>query len=132
MLIDPNVLLLAQEPEQAVELTALLSPYLRIKCAQDLDGVATALRYRRFDAILYVREGQAWRQALQAMRLRYPGIPVIVLTKIEAQRECAEMVEAGAFDFLIPPYGNRNLLAAVEQAVATAEARASHGGEARA
>jgi DNA-binding NtrC family response regulator len=130
MLIDPNVLLLASEPKQAGELTALLSPYLRVKSAQDMNGLETALRNRRFDAILYVREETAWREPLETIRLRHPETPVIMLTRSAARLECAAMVAAGAFDFLVPPYGNRNVLAAVEQAVATTQARAWHDSKA--
>ena len=132
MRIAPRVLLLATEEQQAAQLATLLAAYVDLTCVSNLPELEAALQGSCYDALFYLRppKSAAWKQTLQEMRRRHPELPVIVLSDAAAVYECADIFNAGAFDLLVPPFGNQNLLAAVEQAVASTQARAWHAASA--
>ena len=50
---------------------------------------------------------------------RDPDLPVIVLSRTAGEHEWVAVLEAGAFDLLVPPYRQQALLAVLEQASAS-------------
>jgi DNA-binding NtrC family response regulator len=61
---------------------------------------------------------------LRNIQESHPGLPVIVLSSSPENREWDEVLEAGAFDLLVPPYDERAVLAVLEQASSSREALA--------
>jgi DNA-binding NtrC family response regulator len=67
-----------------------------------------------------------WRDVLAKLKeLRLP-IPLIVLSRCGCEKEWVEVLDAGAFDFLVPPYTSTQLLAVLEHALASSQPRMAH------
>lgn len=132
MLKIPSVLLFSTDKQEATRLCTLLSPFVELTCVQHAHDLGRQLEVGRFDALFYhcPFDSADWRETLAELRERRPDLPVIVLSGTEAIAQWPDVFEVGAFDFLVPPYGRPNLLAVVEQAVASTEARAWHDAEA--
>jgi DNA-binding NtrC family response regulator len=126
--LQPRVLLMAADEQRAESIAALLTPYVELTCVRNAMELHATLARRRFDALFYLRsqDSAGWKRTVGEMRRSHPELPVIVLSHTEAVLECAEILEAGAFDLLAPPYGDHDLLAAIEQARASTEARSWH------
>jgi DNA-binding NtrC family response regulator len=131
MLKSPSVLLFSTDKQEAARLCTLLSPYVELTCVQHAHDLERQLEGGHFDALFYhcSFDSTDWTKRLAVLRERRPNLPVIVVSGTEAIDEWPDVIEAGAFDFLVPPYGRPNLLAVVEQAVASTEARAWHHAE---
>lgn len=126
MLAYLNVLLLATDEWEAAELQGLLSPYVTLTCVQDLVECLDFLEKRPYDAVFCAwsfRSG-TWNDVLKEIRERYLDLPVIILSRIAAEREWLDVLDAGAFDLLSPPYQERTLVAVLEHAAASRQARA--------
>ena len=125
MMAYPRVLLLTTDEPEAAQLSALLSEYVTLARAHDLRELGTLLETGQYDALFcdWSSYSVAWDEVLQEVRERYPDLPVIVLSRTAAEREWLEVMEAGAFDLLAPPYREHNLLAVLEQAAASRQAR---------
>jgi DNA-binding NtrC family response regulator len=67
-----------------------------------------------------------WRDVLSRLKQLHLQIPFIVLSRCGCESEWVEVLEAGAFDFLVPPYTNAQILAALEHAMASSRARLAH------
>ena len=128
MLTYPNVLLLTSDAGEAAELQRLLSRYVVLTCAGTLGELLELLENGRYDALFcaWSFDLGTWKEALQEVQKRYPGIPVIVLSPCGAEHEWLEVLDAGAFDLLAMPYQERKLLAVIEQAGASGQARTWH------
>jgi FixJ family two-component response regulator len=48
-------------------------------------------------------------------------IPLVVLSRCGCEKEWIEVLEAGAFDFLVPPYTSSQILAVLEHALTSAQ-----------
>ena len=131
MLTYPNVLLLTSDAREAAELQRLLSRYVVLTCAGTLEELLELLENGRYDALFcaWSFDSGTWKEALQEVQKRYPGIPLIVLSPCGAEREWLEVLDAGAFDLLAMPYQERMFLAVIEQAGASGQARTWHNGE---
>ena len=46
-------------------------------------------------------------------------IPVIVLSRCGGEKQWVEVLQAGAFDLLVPPYNSYQILAVLEHALAS-------------
>jgi DNA-binding NtrC family response regulator len=83
-----------------------------------------------FDAVLCEREFPEgnWREALQELQARRVASPAIVVSQTsgadEGIEEWADVLEAGAFDLLLAPSREYSVLAMLEHAVASGQARA--------
>ncbi len=127
MHMDPKVILLASEQQKAARLAALLAPYVDLTCVPNQSALEAILASDHYDALFYLRPPHSTgKRPLQQMRRLHPELPVIVLSDAGAVEECAEILEAGAFDLLVPPYEDQTLLAALEQAVASTQAQSWH------
>ena len=125
MMAYPRVLLLTTDEPEAAQLNALLSEYVTLARAHDLRELGTLLETGQYDALFcdWSFYSVAWDEVLQEVRERYPDLPVIILSRTVAERQWLEVMDAGAFDLLAPPYREHNLLAALQQATASRKAR---------
>ena len=57
------------------------------------------------------------------LQLRCPDLPVVVFSATGGEQEWVRVLEAGAFDLLVAPYQKQTVIAILEQAVATYQAR---------
>jgi len=129
--ISPKVLLVsAADHDRAYleELQSLLSTHVPLTCVREGKPLERLLEGGCYDALFYLRPAgrEDWKEPLRKIRARLPDLPVIVLSETEMIGEFAEVLQSGAFDFLLPPYASHTLLAAVTQAVASTEGRARH------
>lgn len=128
MLAYPNVLLLAGDEREAMHLQQLLSPYARLTCAPTLAALGQLLKNGAYDALFCAEppRPETWNEVIREVHKHHPDLPVIILSRTGAEREWREVLEAGAFDLLAPPYQERTLVAVLEQAVASRQARGWH------
>jgi DNA-binding NtrC family response regulator len=125
MLRDTCVLLLTHDELQARNLQELLREHVILTQARSLPDLREHLRTRQFDALFcdgsfYINQ---WQHLLQDIREHDPALPVIVLSRTGGEKEWVEVIEAGAFDLLVPPYYKPVVLSVVVQAAASHEAR---------
>ncbi len=66
-----------------------------------------------------------WRDVVEGIQNYYPELPVIVVCRTAGEREWREVLDEGAFDLLTEPYNERVVLALLEHALATRDARAT-------
>ena len=127
MLRSPRVLLLSTDNTETALLTELLSEHSILTPVENLSELGALLNSDSYDALFCAWSFQrgTWKDALTDIRESYPQLPVIVLSSSPENREWAEVLEAGAFDLLVPPYEERAVLAVLEQASASREALVS-------
>ena len=51
----------------------------------------------------------SFREVLRALKLAQPPVPVVVFSRVGDPEEYLEAMRLGAFDFLAPPYGPREV-----------------------
>ena len=125
MLQYPRVLLLFSDDLQAVRLEGLIEDYVHLTRARNLDELSELLATCCFNAVIcaWSYYGGNWRNTLlEALRFQ-PDLPVLVLSPTGGEREWVEVLEAGAFDLLVPPYNKETMRAVLEQAIASHGAR---------
>jgi DNA-binding NtrC family response regulator len=64
-----------------------------------------------------------WRDVLSKLKEMRLPIPLVVLSRCGCEKEWVEVLEAGAFDFLVPPYTGTQLRAVLEHAIASSQPR---------
>ncbi|MFH1738237.1 MAG: response regulator [bacterium] len=128
MLAYPNVLLLAGDEGEAMHLHQLLSPYVSLTCSQTLAALEQLLKNGAYDVLFYVESqpSETWNDVIQEVHKYSPDLPVIILSRTGDEQEWRDVLEAGAFDLLAPPYLERTLVAVLEQAVTSRQARGWH------
>jgi DNA-binding NtrC family response regulator len=67
-----------------------------------------------------------WRDVLSKLKELHLPIPLIVLSRCGCEKEWIEVLEEGAFDFLVPPYTSTQLLAVLEHALASSQPSMAH------
>jgi DNA-binding NtrC family response regulator len=114
------------DPKELGQLQSMLLPHFPINLAYGSTEADRLIETGSIDAVVFLRSVSAidWKAQLRKIADSHPGLPVIVLSKTEQIGEFAEALDSGVFDFLVPPYGDGPLRAAVTQAVASADARA--------
>jgi len=113
---------------QAAQL-ALSAHILRVDVADTPDVIAVLLASRRYDCILLdmnfaagKRSGQEGIAALAAIRAVDPTVAVVMMTAYGAISLAVESLKQGADDFLLKPWRNDALVAAVSDAAARTHA----------
>ena len=131
MLRTPNVLLFICEKEERSFLLQLLGPHAELTWVCNVQEMSERLEQTRYDALFckHALCKGSWREVMQQVRQRYPNLPVIVLSRTAEEKEWLEVLEAGAFDLLGPPYFERSLLSVLEHAVASREACEWHASQ---
>ena len=127
----PKLLLLICDSSERATLDEKLAPYAEITWVCDLQQMSWQLEKANYDAQFCAHtlcQG-SWREVVrEAQRLNH-NLPVIVLSQTDRDREWDEMIAAGAFDLLAAPYDEMELLALMEHAVSSHEARVRQGHE---
>ena len=133
MLRIPKVLLLVCDEAEKALLQQFLGPHAELAWACDPQEMAEQLEQAAYDALFCARSlcRGSWQEALEEVRQLHPSLPVIILSRTAVEREWLEVLEAGAFDLLGPPYYERVLISVLEQAVASHEARLGRASEER-
>jgi DNA-binding NtrC family response regulator len=62
-------------------------------------------------------------EVLEQVQEKCPSLPVIIFCRMGSEKEWVEVLEAGGFDLLVPPYRKSTVLSVLEHAVASYEAR---------
>lgn len=124
----PQVLLVSGGGESGLK--EILRRRASLTEAGSIPEMLGALARREFDAVLCEREFPEgdWREALRELQGRRVAAPAIVVSQTsgadEGIEEWAEVLEAGAFDLLLAPSREHSVLAVIEHAVASGQARA--------
>jgi DNA-binding response OmpR family regulator len=128
MLRNPQVLLLSSETEPTV-LEQLLSEHVALTPVKSLSEMVSLLENRDYDALFcaWSFHTGTWNDALEEVRKLHSDLPVIIFSSSAEEREWLRVLEAGAFDLLVPPFQDRALLAVLEQASASRDALTSRG-----
>ena len=125
MLRYPRILLLCSDQLETDRIEELLSKHAFVSRACDLSELSALLETTCFDAVFcaWTFHCGTWKNALlDALRFQ-PDLPVLVFSSTGGEREWIEVLDSGAFDFLVPPYTKESVLALLEQAMASHDAR---------
>lgn len=125
MLKTPNVLLLSTDSAETSQIQKLLSKHASVTPVGDPSELTTALIEKHDYDVLFCAwsfQKGTWMDVLEDMRQCHPELPVIVLSPAPEVREWTEVLEAGAFDLLVPPHEERSVLAVLEHAAASSQA----------
>ena len=127
MLQHPNVVLLSTDKSETAVLQQILREHVMLTAAGNLRELRFHLENNDYDALFcaWSFHSGTWHDALEEVRKWHPDLPVIILSRIAEEKEWVQVLEAGAFDLLVPPYQERMVLAVLEQASASREARVS-------
>ena len=131
MLRYPNVLLFSSDEIETDILQQLLGEHVNLTPVRDRAELAVLLEEHDYDALFWswsFREG-TWSDALRDVHRIRPDLPVIILSTAPEERAWLRSLEAGAFDLLVAPFEERQLLAVLEQASASREAQLARGVE---
>ena len=126
----PEVLLLCDVDEKAI-LQKVLEPHAELTCVCSPEEMFEQLERASYDALFCARSLSmgSWREVLEEVRQFYPQLPVIIVSRTADEREWLEILEAGAFDLLTPPYHQRALLYVLAHAMVSHDAHVAREGE---
>jgi two-component system OmpR family response regulator len=122
----PVALLLTIDPNEKNHVSELLNNnHTVLTHARDLPDMRSRLQDHRPDLLLcdWPYYADCWREVCEAVEKHAPGLPVIVLSRNGGEREWVDALASGAFDLLTWPSPQSTILAAVEHAKASYEAR---------
>lgn len=121
---SPKVLLLSASETETAQLEQILGNYVSLTPVSDPSKLDSLLENDGYDALFcaWALPRATWNDVLDDVREFHPDIPVIVLAPAPEVRQWAEVLEAGAFDLLIPPYEERAVLATLEHASVSQQA----------
>ena len=124
MLQEPNILLVASEPEVIAIMQHVFRGKAALTCVESIAEVGWSLSARQHHLLFWncsIHDGQ-WTNVLAAVKRVHPDLPVIILSRTASDSEWVDVLEAGAFDLLGPPYTETKLLAVMEHAFASYQA----------
>jgi len=127
----PKVLVLMCDTDQRAILQKVLEPHADLTCAYTPEEMSEQLERASYDAVFCARSLSmgSWREVLEEVRQFYPQLPVIIVSRTADEREWLEILEAGAFDLLTPPYHQRALLYVLAHAMVSHDAHVAREGE---
>jgi DNA-binding NtrC family response regulator len=113
------VLVLGSDPDASF-LAETLAPFAAVTRLEKIPKVFNLLEGEDYDAVFCPWESPegTWRTVLEEVQNRGLEVPVIVFCHCGGEREWTEVLEAGAFDLLVPPYSAHETLAVLERALA--------------
>ncbi|HWP84353.1 MAG TPA: response regulator [Terriglobia bacterium] len=120
MYAKPNVLLVGGEGADAAELEAILRKHANLFRADPPQDLKKILEQDWYDAAFC--EWAVRNTVLLQVREKCSHLPVVVFYRTGGEREWVEVLQAGGFDLLVPPYREKTVLATLEQAVASHQA----------
>ena len=122
-----NVLLLSSDERETAIFREMLSRHtVQIANARNLPEMLRLLGDGPYDAFFcdWHFEGGTWRDALGEIRSCAPQLPTIVVCPVGGECEWLEVLEAGAFDLLATPWRELSVVAVLEHALDSRDARA--------
>jgi DNA-binding NtrC family response regulator len=123
---EATVLFVSGHKAETIVFERILGEHMVLKKVQDLAELHAALgKGNHYDPVLCggsFRKGE-WKDALRHVLQGNPDFPLIISRRIGTEREWVEVLGAGAFDLLNTRDGRDPVLSALEDAVATYEAR---------
>ena len=126
----PNILLIGDDAARMARLRETLSRTARVAQAEDMPQAFERLAMEDFETVFadWRFHCGTWKEAVKYIGECYPDLPVIVISNSEGLerggRQWMEAVEAGVFDLLPAEHREFEVLSLLEQAVASAQARA--------
>jgi DNA-binding NtrC family response regulator len=129
MLRYPKVLLFSNDETEANTLQRLLGRHVMLTPVSDRSELASLLESNTFDAVFWswsLHTG-TWSDALRDVRKMRPNMPVVVLSTAPEERAWLRSLRTGAFDLLVAPLEENQLMAAFEYASASHQAHVSLG-----
>ena len=125
MFSQPRVLLISSDEADTSDLKAILSEYVVLRSVRGLPEFGNHLEGGGYDAVFcgWSFHRGIWSDALRQVQQRNPDLPVIIFCRTGGEREWVEVMEAGGFDLLAAPYLKPTVLALLEQAVGSYQAR---------
>lgn len=128
---DARILIVDDDPDVRQAAALALAPH--VNGCDEATSPAEAARMagaRRYDAALLdmnflagARDGEAGLAALADLRAADPALGVVFLTAYGGVSLAVQAMKKGGDDFLLKPWRNAQLIAAVRDAVARTEAR---------
>jgi len=120
-----RVVLLGNGGGEMSVLQGVLAQHTDFARARDISQALRILAAGDYDALFcgWVLPSDTWREALQEVHKRYPNLPVIVVYHAAEEKDWIDVLNAGAFDLLAPPYDETAVLAVLEEAVLLREAQ---------
>lgn len=127
----PKVLVLMCDTDQRAILQKVLELHAELSCAYTPEEMSEQLERASYDAVFCARSLSmgSWSEVLEKVPQFYPHLPVIIVSRTADEQEWLEVLEAGAFDLLGPPYYERVLLYVLEHAMVSHDARLTREGE---
>ena len=116
----PKVLVLGSDPDASF-LAETLAPFAEVKRLEKIPKAFKPLGEENYDAVFCPWESPegTWRTVLESIQKLRLEVPLIVFCHCGGEREWIEVLEAGAFDLLVPPYSSYQMLAVLEHALAS-------------
>jgi DNA-binding NtrC family response regulator len=123
-----KVLLLSTEGADSAALQQILREHVALQKVENLLELPRDLEGGNYDAVFcgWSFNKGTWKDALRQVHQRRPDLPVVIFYKSGDEQEWIEVLEAGGFDLLVPPYRQSTVLAVLEHAVASHSARRFH------
>jgi DNA-binding NtrC family response regulator len=117
---SPNVLLVGSDPDGS-KVEETLTRFAGVTRVPGIQDAFSTVAPDACDAVFCQWEftGGTWRDVLKKVGELRLQIPVIVLSRCGGERQWVEVLQAGAFDLLVPPYTNYQILAVLEHALAS-------------
>jgi len=115
------LLLLSNNNETTSLLTKALAGIADVTTAWTVEELFRFLQRSEFDSFLYDWDFQEtnWREICREVQRAHPNLPIIVVCRCGGEREWVEVLKAGCFDLITPPYSDRHVLSVIEHAVAS-------------
>lgn len=125
-----SILVIDDKPEVHQAVALALEPWVeRVESAASPEAVPALMASTRFDCALLdmnfaagERSGREGMTALEAIKAADPALAVVLMTAYGAVSLAVESLKRGADDFLLKPWRNEALVAAVREAAGRTEA----------
>jgi DNA-binding NtrC family response regulator len=121
----PKILLLSTDGIESAALQRILNEHVALQKVENLLELQRNLDGGDYDVMFcgWSFHTGTWNDALRQVKQRCPNLPVVIFYKSGGEQEWIEVLEAGAFDLLVPPYRESTVLAVLEHALASHSAR---------
>ena len=119
-----KIVLLGNDEAEGRTLQNMLSKHVTVTCARSIPELLNILKGSTYGALFcdWSFNKSSWREALKEVHWSHPELPMIVVHHTADEQEWVDVLDAGAFDLLGPPYNERLLLALLEQVSMSREA----------
>jgi DNA-binding NtrC family response regulator len=117
---SPKVLFVGNGPDGS-DVLEILGRFAAVTQAQEMPVLLPGGEEEKYDAIFcgWKFAKGTWRDVLEQTKKLDPQAAVIVLSHCGCEEQWIEALQAGAFDFLVPPYTGYQILAVLEHAIAS-------------